>query len=236
MRAIYQTFTATRFQRAPQLEPGLTKERFAVIEPPSQDVFSGLFSPAGVKPASVRTVWFPAPAEREPRRLVLHFIGGALVLGWDIDTEGRRPAYIMTRHLKATHTLVGQCRLLRPLKISLSSGTRQGGNLVLALLRYLESSQTQFPLPGGATLWSPWIRVTADAGQEYCNILDSKKDLLDGILLDWGANAYLPEGCLLREAEPYISPLHHPFRTETPKFIQAAANEAFHNSIKSFAD
>ncbi|XXH03950.1 hypothetical protein Hte_010358 [Hypoxylon texense] len=260
MRAIYGFFGSIRYQRPPQLEPGEAKERFVLIQPPKQDLFSGVFSPETVKPAPVGAVWFPAPATRASRRVVLQFIGGALVLGWDVDVIGQRAADIMRRHLKVTNTLVAQYRLAGPktrfpaatqdvltvyhyaLSLVTSSkdiflsGDSAGANIVLALLRYLESSQAQLPLPGGATLWSPWVRVAADSAQEYRSLPNSQKDLLVDYLLDWGANAYLPGGDLQREAEPYISPLHHPFRTETPLFIQAGADEAYYDTIKSFAD
>lgn len=84
-------------------------------------------------------------------------------------------------------------------------------------------------------LWSPWVKVTPDAGQEYHRFAASRVDLLFSPLLDWGANAYIPRD-VMHEAAPFISPLHHPFQTRTPLFIQARASEAFYPLIRSFAE
>lgn len=53
--------------------------------------------------------------------------------------------------------------------------------------------------------------------------------------MQWGADEYRPKGELSEEVDSYISPLHHPFRTRTPIFVQAGECEAFRGPIESFA-
>jgi hypothetical protein len=58
---------------------------------------------------------------------------------------------------------------------------------------------------------------------------------MGGPLLQWGADAYLPRGRVSREVMALVDPLHHPFQTQTPIFIQAGSSESFYDWIKSFA-
>lgn len=117
------------------------------------------------------------------------------------------------------------------------SGDSAGGNLVFALLRYLESTPTPpLPLPGGAVIHSPWVHVTAHAGRDFEQSRNSRSDLIVGPLLQWGASSYLPPGEVLDDVAPYVSPLHHPFKLSTPLFVCAGEAEGFHDDIKCFAD
>ncbi|KAI0179428.1 Alpha/Beta hydrolase protein [Hypoxylon sp. FL1284] len=167
----------------------------------------------------------------------------------------------MIQHLKASRTFVAQYRVstndetrfpaalqdlvtfyhyalslgLDPKNIILS-GDSAGGNLVIALVRYLERLRSpQLPLPGGAMLWSPWVHVTASAGRDFTKCRNSTKDVLTPSILQWGADAYLPSRNLTADVLPFISPLHSPFRTSVPLFINAGGKEAFFDSVKDFA-
>ncbi|KAI1080986.1 alpha/beta-hydrolase [Whalleya microplaca] len=263
-RVYLRIVTAIRYQRAPQLTPGKAKERFALIEPPV-DLFSGILTSPTVKPAPVGVLWHPIrvqpdATDLEGKKVVLVLAGGAFVLGWDPEEAGRHIADMMSRHFKATNTLYVQYRLATPenrfpaaLQDTLTaysyvlglgvapkdvflSGDSSGGNLVIALLRYLETPQAKLPRPGGAMVWSPWVKITSDAGREYDHSEGSRVDLLFGPLLDWGANVYKPQGHLSHEVEPFISPLNHPFRIRTPLFIQSGASEALYPLIRDFAE
>ncbi|KAK7757459.1 hypothetical protein SLS62_000474 [Diatrype stigma] len=262
-RAFFSFATATRSQRPRQLEPGKSKERFVLMQPPDADYFCGVLAATSIiRPAPVGAIWHPSAVQKGEsgrQKIVLQFAGGAFVLGWDPEQAGQGVAETLTRHFQATHTLYVQCRLagaathfpaalqdaLTAYHYVLSLGVRaddiilsgdsSGGNLVLGLLRYLEMSQTQLPLPGGAMLWSPWVHVPRNAKQDYTTSPNSDVDILVGSLLEWGANAYMPEGDLPRDVQAFISPLHHPFSTTTPLFIQAGTREAFYDKIKLFA-
>ena len=194
-------------------------------------------------------------------KVVIHCPGGAFVLAFGTEESGQDIAKVMTQHLKVTKTFLAQYRVstdsqtrfpsaiqdlvtfyhyilslgVHPDDIILS-GDSAAGNLVLGLLRYLENvGSPRLPLPGGAMLWSPWVHVTARAGRDYDECRNSQNDLLVGPLLQWGAEAYLPEWKLESDVLPFISPLHHPFRTSVPLFIHAGGSEAFFDQIKDFA-
>ncbi|RYP39448.1 hypothetical protein DL767_002182 [Monosporascus sp. MG133] len=261
-----QYLAVTRSQELPQMEPGKAKERFVLAQPPPDDNFNGVLTPASIRPAPVGGIWFPdairaGTSEVKNKKVVLHFPGGAFVIRFDLNDIGPGISKTMTQHLKASNTFVAQYRLasgsntrfpaalqdsvtfynyvlstgVEPKNIILS-GDSAGGNLAIALLRYLHTSQSQLPLPGAAMAFSPWVHVTANAGEDYNRSRNSQADVLGGSILQWGADAYLPErNDLAREARPYISPLHHPFKTDIPLFVHAGMAEAFYDSVKSFA-
>ncbi|KAI4860228.1 alpha/beta-hydrolase [Hypoxylon rubiginosum] len=239
--------------------------QFSLAEVADPSLYSALLAPGAAKPAPVGGLWFPGPPTPETdlrhEKVVLHFPGGAFVLAFGTPTSGKDVAGVMTRHLKATRTFVAQYRLstddstrfpaalqdlvtfychilslgLDPKNVILS-GDSAAGNLVIALLRYLEDLRSpRLPLPGGAMLWSPWVHVTAEAGRDYAGCRNSDKDVLTASVLQWGADAYLPRGKPTADTLPFISPLHHPFRTSVPLFINAGGSEAFFDSAKDFA-
>lgn len=117
------------------------------------------------------------------------------------------------------------------------AGDSAGGNVALALLRYLEASkQPDLPLPGGFIVFSPWVSVTTNAGAHYTSCKYHESDILNAEFLQWGAESYLPsKESLPAEVEAYVSPIHHPFQTSVPVFIWAGAAEAFCPDIETFA-
>lgn len=175
LRTLFQYFTAIRYQRPRQLEPGKTGERFVLIEPPRASLFTGVLSPKSVKPEPVGTVWFPAPPQKDAQKVVIQFSGGGFVLGWDPSEAGQRVANILADNFEATNTLYVQYRLAGPethfpaqvqdaltaynyvLSLGIPpeniflNGDSAGGNIVLGLLRYLETTQTGLPLPGSCS-------------------------------------------------------------------------------------
>lgn len=113
------------------------------------------------------------------------------------------------------------------------SGDSAGGNIALALLRYLEQT-TVLPLPGSCTVFSPWVHVADHATIDFNASRNSDGDVLGGDLLQWGADAYRPS-LVSKEVETYISPLHHPFKTSVPLFLHAGGAEAFCADVEEFA-
>ncbi|KAI1823454.1 alpha/beta hydrolase fold-3 domain-containing protein [Xylaria intraflava] len=265
LRASLELFTAIRYQRPRQLIPGKSKRRFALIEPPGSDLFSGVLSSKTVQPAPVGAVWQSPPLSKNDPGLKTHKVaifipGGGFVLGWEPDVLGRVMGDVYTKHLgAATYMLYVQYRLASPetqfpaavqdaltaynyvLDLGVPAenislvGDSAGGNLVLALLRYLETAQTSLPRPGRALCLSPWVDVTLESGVKHDQASTSRTDLLNGSLLTWGARAYIPDGELSEEVSAFISPLHHPFATKTPVFITAGGVEGFCDSIRQFS-
>lgn len=143
----------------------------------------------------MRGVWLPSPLTSDApdphkEKVILHFPGGAFVITFGHETSGRPAWEILNKHLKASKLLWAQYRLaaseetrspaavqdaltyyryvvslgVDPKNIILS-GDSAGGNVVLALMRHLESAQSpELPLPGGVIVFSPWVQVTSMLG------------------------------------------------------------------------
>jgi acetyl esterase/lipase len=127
-----------------------------------------------------RTVkWHPtslqsSDPELTKRKVCIHAPGGAFVLGWDLQECGEAAAGILTESFGATHILHISYRLadrtspfpaavqdmlacyhyvlslgVPPENICLV-GDSAGANLVIGLLRYLETADASLPRPGTA--------------------------------------------------------------------------------------
>lgn len=235
--------------------------------PPPELFSGAIAATGIVKPAPVKGVWLPRlpskhAAELRKEKVVLHFPGGAFVVTFGHEFSGRPVTEIFTQHLKASLVLWAHYRLAESEEtrfpgavqdaltfyryvISLGfepeniivSGDSAGGNVALALLRYLEASKMpDLPLPGGFIVFSPWVNVTTNAGAHYVSCKYNESDILNGEFLQWGAESYLPSTeHLPADVEAYVSPIHHPFQTSVPVFIWAGAAEAFCADIEIFA-
>ncbi|KAI1452631.1 Alpha/Beta hydrolase protein [Annulohypoxylon moriforme] len=286
LRYYFKYLTVVRYQHPRQMVPGRCKERFALIQPPSnkqgQAFFTGALAPKITSPAPVGVVWHPAPvlpkattvrSEPTRRKVALVMAGGAFVLGWDPEDTGRVALDVLTEYFGATNILYVQYRLATPetpfpaavqdvltsyyhiLSLGVAPGDitlvgdSAGANLVIGFLRYLETTATPLPRPGAAMVFSPWVDVTPGAGSRYDQLVASQYDILYGPLLDWGVTAYRPTrekllaacesnadaDALLREIEPFISPVNHPFRSKTPLFIQTGSVEGLFDTVCRFA-
>lgn len=237
-----------------------------VEPPPAALFTGALAASDLVKPAAVDAIWFPSPpssdsAELAKQKVVLHFPGGAFVLAFSHETSGRPIADALSKHFQADRVVWAQYRLsgtpetcfpaavqdsvtfyhyiislgVDPANI-IVSGDSAGGNVAVALARYLQDSQTKLPLPRGVAVFSPWIHVTKTAGKDYDQENHSRADVLHSSVLQWGADVYRPQGQLSPETEAYISPLHHPFELSVPLYVQAGSAEGMHDQIRSFSE
>ncbi|KAI0189041.1 Alpha/Beta hydrolase protein [Astrocystis sublimbata] len=265
VRALFELWTATRFQHPPQLSAGKSGERFVIMEPPDSEFFSGILNSEKVQPTPTGAVWYPAPIRKEDsdvktRKVAIHIPGGAFVLGWDPEETVRTASTVLSKHYGSTNVIYVQYRLAGPeaqfpaaIQDALTAykyildlgvpaenitlvGDSAGGNIALALLRYLETAQTALPSPGNVMCFSPWVDASLESGTNYTQNEGSRIDLLDGQLLTWGARAYIPEGELSEEATSYITPLYRPFATKTPLFIAAGGVEGFCNGVCEYAN
>lgn len=227
---------------------------------------SGLVKPAAVDAIWFPGPPSPSPSPdlaRQKKNVVLHFPGGAFVLAFSHESSGRPIAEMLNKHFMADHSVWAQYRLsgtpetcfpaaiqdavtfyqhvislgVDPADIIIS-GDSAGGNVAIALARYLQSNQSVLPLPRGVAVFSPWIHVSPTAAEDYDQEPRSRFDVLHSSVLQWGADVYRPRGWLPleTETEAYISPLHHPFGLSVPLYIQAGTAEGMHDSIRSFSE
>ncbi|KAL3443959.1 Alpha/Beta hydrolase protein [Aspergillus insuetus] len=244
---LFRFATTVEYRTPKSLEPGKDKERF------------------------IAGFWYESPplADKVPGIIVLHFHGGAFVFGGARPTECGWGPKDLSKRLKCP-VLVPQYRLsdardpttafpaalqdavtaytyllytlnVRPENIVLS-GDSAGGNLVLALLRYLHYTQglkgasgTQLP-SRAALLWAPWVNLDK-RGLELDDHRNASTDFIFGDFGKWGVRAYLPEGWTPEHAlYPYISPLGREFHTDVPIFIQTSTAEVLYDSNCEFVE
>jgi acetyl esterase/lipase len=263
VRDVFRFRTTTRTSGLSSVESSHVKAtgRFHKPKPGPDEVYRGPLLPGAAKPVPVGGLWYPNPPPEtlDDDRIVLHFTGGAFVLALGSDENGQLIADAMSQHLQASRTFVAQYRVadgpdtrfpaalqdvvtfynyilgtgIKPSNVIIS-GDSAGGNLVIAFLRYLETYPVQ-PKPGGAMVWSPWVKVTKSAGEDFEKSKAARQDLLYGPLLQWGADSYYPEDTPTADSISYISPLHHPFKITVPVWIHSGLAESFYDDIKEFA-
>ena len=128
--------------------------------------------------------------------------------------------------------LTGYLFLLEKLEIPshqiVLCGDSAGGNLAIALLRYIEEFGTTTPRPRCVTLFSPWV---APFDYDTETSPNRHSDFLPTSFLRWGAHTYA-EGVPNAPSYPYITPLGHPFAPSVPLFVNAGNVEIFFEDIK----
>jgi acetyl esterase/lipase len=263
LRIFYEHATRVRLEPKYYLKPGNLKERFILVRPGPADIYTGILEHPTIKPAAVGAIWFPkcpASTECNNTKVVLHFQGGAFVTATDPKLTGRFPSTLFESKMGAV-TFYAQYRVSRtedtrfpaglqdlvtfyryildqgfdPKNIIIS-GDSAGGNLVIALLRYIEASNGILPNPHGAMAWSPWVDVGLSAVEGYKKSSCNRTDFVPPGLLRWGVAAYRSSGSSKNDVEPYISPAHHAFSTQTPLFIHAGTVEILYEEINGFAE
>lgn len=126
------------------------------------------------------------------------------------------------------------------------SGDSAGGNLAIALLRYLErfGAQISVPKPGRAVFLSPWVKPSAALHESYDSWELSGSDVLPASLLRWGARAYLSQsqadhlpGSGRNPGEnEWVDSLGHPFTTNVPVFLNYGDREIFSVDCAAWAE
>lgn len=210
------------------LQPGAEKERFVVCPPAQSQYYTGVANcDRSIQPGQTGATWYPhAPpmgSSEKPGYVVLHFHGGAYVIGDGRTEDAGFAAKTLLANTSASYVFAPQYRLasnpggrfpaalqdaitaytylvfnrgIHPSKIILS-GDSAGANLCIALLRYISDHGTRLGLlsPGAAWLWSPW----ANPGYSHNNpaALDNnpnaKYDYIVGAFGGWGARCFAPE-------------------------------------------
>ncbi|KAF2239622.1 alpha/beta-hydrolase [Viridothelium virens] len=199
---------------------------------------------------------------------VLHLHGGAFVLGdgRTADAGFAAKSFLNARGAHMRHVLAPQYRLSSnrgghfpaalqdavsayahlvlelgvPASRVIVSGDSAGGNLVIALLRYLAEYGEEVGLaaPGAAWLWSPWVDPMAarDPGAVARNPRQGTDFLTPGFGY-WGAWSYVPaEGAVVEPGDAYVGALGRPFATRTPVWVQTGSAEVLYEEDKAFAE
>lgn len=193
-----------------------------------------------------------APSDAHSRAIVvLHLHGGAFVLGNGRDAHMDHVAAALLAHADVSGVFAPAYRLAcRPdptpfpgaLQDALTSylflvrelgvppecvtlsGDSAGGNLAIALLRYLADfgDALAIPRPRNAVLVAPWVCPAGALGPDVCVTSNPHyaSDYLPPTFLRWGAAAYTcGRDAASAAADPYISPLGHPFAAGVPLLV-----------------
>jgi acetyl esterase/lipase len=78
--------------------------------------------------------------------------------------------------------------------------------------------------------------VTQQAAAEFKDAKNFHAEMLIPGILEWSIDASYPKGELSAEELAYISPLHHPFRTTVPLWINAGTAEVLHDQAEEFTN
>ncbi|KAI0446419.1 alpha/beta hydrolase fold-3 domain-containing protein [Xylaria telfairii] len=231
------------------LEPGKEKDRWEKLEPFPKDLYRGPLASKNVEPAVIGGTWYPEkptdPAKAGP--IVLHIHGGAFVL-LDGRTKDFGPMFdLFQKHGKVGPIFAPQYRLssrptsapfpaalqdaltsylyfVRTLGIPASnitlSGDSAGGNLVIALLRYIVEygSELGIPQPKCAAILTPWVAPVKNLWPEIAirSNPNYNTDYLGTGLCRWGAKTYIGDA---PPDHTYIVPLGHAFKTPVPMLV-----------------
>ena len=250
-------------QTPASLEPGAEKERFVLINPPEKDHFQGILTETDIQPAAVAGTWSPTPYHRNPgseeQTIVLYLHGGAFVVGAGRTALSGFVANLLATNLNASVLSIcyrlscnPNCEFPAALQDAVSAyhyllslaipahhiiiaGDSAGSNLATALLRYIADNPANLPHPRAALLGSPWIDLASALDPDIMDKHPSAvTDYLPGNFTAWGARAYVPRQ--LDAASPYISPLNHPFHTETILWVCVGGLEILREHGIEFMD
>ena len=252
--------STVEFQFPLSLDPGYEKEDFVTICPAPDRTYYRIPGnrKSDVLPEVIGGTWFPRlyhPSHDQEKRVILHFHGGAYVLG---GTRRSECGFAASNLIRSTSAMIffPQYRLatasnssfpaafqdaltsyayLLDLGISpqriIISGDSAGGHLAVTLLRHLSMGEPVLPEPAALLLWSPWLNLAADS-KEIDRNRNSATDFVPAGLVRWAVRAFAPAGMDL--SHPYITPLHHPFSTRVPIWIQVGGAEVLRDEGMAF--
>ncbi|KAJ2986686.1 hypothetical protein NUW58_g4909 [Xylaria curta] len=265
LRDFFDLVEATHMVGVLQADIKRGKDQYVRISPlEGAGVYTNVLKPTDVvKPVPLGALWYPntnAANAVNKHKIVLHFPSGAFIYSHDPHIAGKEAANLINKCIQPAKTLIVPYRIstststvfpaaiqdavtvynhvlqsgIEPRNVILC-GDSAGANVVLALMRYLEAGDAELPLPEGAMVWSPWLDVTAEGICRYTKSRQLRTDCLTSTILQHGLCAYVPRNGVSDAAKPYISPLHHLFRTHIPIFIQTGTAELFYDEMRIFA-
>ncbi|TVY83680.1 Esterase [Lachnellula suecica] len=240
------------------MEPGAEKEFFVLITPNKKIYKGDLAGP--VIPGVIGATWYPQkPREGKEfqKTAALHFHGGSFIFGSGRQAECAKAAALLTDSIVDSaifvqYRLAGDPACPFPAAIQdavtaysylidlgipasqiIISGDSAGGNIAVALLRYISLEKGILPSPGGCALWSPSIDLATQNPNGIDLHRNFKTDYLSGSTLAWGIGLYIPKSMDLMG--PWFSPLRHPFATKVPIWMMTGVAEVLTDTIVEFA-
>jgi len=190
---------------------------------------------------------------KSSEKVIMHMHGGAFVVGCGRDGDFGWSAHKLLKNesfdriFSVQYRLAGEhlpgCAfpaaiqdvvtayyyLVYTLRIPASniivSGDSAGGNLTVALLRYISEhgNTANLPAPSAALLWSPWVNVGVNVDKNYFTRTPQyKTDYLNGYFGRWGAREYAGKK---DPNDPYITHCGRPFKTDAPIWMQTGDAE-----------
>lgn len=266
-KALLDLLSQIKIKTPEPLNPGKEGKQFVVIEPAPSSSYAGIvLKDPEIKPRAIGGTWYPALLQKftGAEEVAIHFHGGAFVVG---DGRKEATAFLAKTILAetpATHVFCPQYRLSsNPLgrfpaalqdaitalhhvthvlgvpadRVSIG-GDSAGGNITLALLRYIhDQPDASIPSPCAAFLWSAWVdpgNVLSGGGLRKA--INAPKDYLPNSFPNWGALTYRPSkssGVTL--SDPYISFTEETtFQTPTPLFWSVGECEALYHDVLKF--
>jgi acetyl esterase/lipase len=252
-----------------KLEPGKEGDKFVKTLPGKADKYIGVVAQDNeIRPETIGGTWYPnRPSSASAAgSVVLHFHGGAYVVGDGRTSDAGFAAKTFLSNTPASHVFCPQYRLASnpggrfpaflqdaitsflyltetlqiPADKITISGDSAGGHLCLALLRYIhDNPDAKLPNPACAWLWSPWV----DPGDALVpgNLTQSPHeptDYLNEGFGAWGARAITPskESGITLE-HPNIRIAGNAFATPTPLYFSTGECEVlYHANVKTYDD
>ncbi|SMR49236.1 unnamed protein product [Zymoseptoria tritici ST99CH_1E4] len=245
------------------LSPNAEKEQWVVAEAAPASTYTGVVnSDAEIKPESTGGTWYPVRPGLSGFRagyVVLHFHGGAYVIGDGRTKDAGFAAKMLIKNSEATHVYAPQYRLssnpgcrfpaqlqdaitaynylikqenISPSKIIIS-GDSAGANLALSLVRYIteHGSKTGLGDPLACWLWSPWDPAGSLTSEGFDSSPNQASDYVTSAFGMWGAKTLQPNANSgLTLDHPYISFNGHAFATKTPLYISTGECEVLYHT------
>ncbi|KAI0140439.1 alpha/beta hydrolase fold-3 domain-containing protein [Xylariaceae sp. FL1272] len=222
---------------------------FQVIEPYAPDFYKGEIAGGhNANPTAVGGTWYARFPEKDitSGTVVLYLHGGAFVKGDSRQSYSGFMSRTLLEHGKAdavfsveyrlSDALTSYLYLSKTLQIPTDHivlvGDSAGGNLAIALLRYIQEHGVELELspPSSCVLFSPWVAPFEDVKKSP----NFRGDWLPPSALRWGAHAYgasLPNPATHR----FVTPLGNPFKAGTPIFVSYGEFEVFDQNIMQWA-
>jgi acetyl esterase/lipase len=253
------------------LAPGPEGSRFVLIETKRPTLYRGPLRDDTIQPTVVGATWTPQAIEagavrKDDVRIILHFHGGAYVLGDGRDRDVGFLARGLLANTSCTHVLAPQYRLASeplgrypaalqdalsaylylvsdlgvPANQVVLSGDSAGGHIVLGLLRYLAEfgSELDIPTPLAVLLWSPWTNIAASLNARDMMLNERYvTDYIPPSFPAWGARSFLGSGATDLN-DPYVSLADekHVKVGDVPVWVHTGGKEILYDDNRCFVE